>query len=136
MQTGVASNFVGSFISFDSNSTSGPNGPNSNLPPTACNIFGGNFSVGSDPTGQTGTGCLAQGFSDPFAQGVLPALGSFINPFSFISAAGIDPAEVGSYFQALDFRPQQETGVPEPSALAVLGLGLLGLFGAERWRRG
>ena len=131
LQTNQATNFVGSFISFDDDG--------SNLPTTACGIFGGGFSPAAAPApGGSGAGCLATGFTAPFPAGALPLLSTFIDPFSFISATGVDPNAVTSYFQALEFMPTEAPpppSAPEPASIALLGLGLLGTLAFRRRQR-
>jgi len=113
----VPVNFTQAYVQFSDNGTV--------LTPTS-SIFGG-YSVEANPVpGGSGTGLGTASFVAPFPVGPLPALGAFINPFSFLNDTGINSADVNGYTQALEFSPQ--SSVPEPASLAVWGsLGALGV---------
>jgi hypothetical protein len=102
-------------------------------------VFGQTLMPNPVPGGPAGQAEGTLGFVDPIGgPGPLPELGGFANPFSQLSNHGIDPTTVTGFSEALQFAPQvpipPPSGVPEPAALALLGVGLLGM-GATRLRR-
>jgi hypothetical protein len=104
------------FVQFTQNGTA--------LTPTS-GIFSG-FTVASNPVpGGTGMGVLGTGVT-PFPAGALPSLGSSLFPFGQLSGAGITPANVNDYEEALLFAPQAAS-TPEPSTWAMMILGFAGL---------
>jgi hypothetical protein len=123
LQTNQATNLVGTFLSFD-------------LGMSSCTAWGASFQMALDPAGLGGFGCLATGFVNPFPAEALPSLGTTTGSSSFatfISATGITN-NPSAHYVGLDFRPQQVTSTPEPSTIAVLGAGMLGLIGLARRR--
>lgn len=87
------------------------------LVPTG-NIFGG-YGFESNPVpGQTGTGWGVGGFSAPLGSGPLIALGTFISPWDYLNATGIDSTQANGYMQALLFEPTNP--VPEPASAALM----------------
>lgn len=116
IDAGVPLNFDGAYAQFNNNGTS--------LAATS-SIFGG-YSPGSDPVpGETGSGFVNSGFTAPFPAGPLPALGTFIDPFSFLNDTGINSANVNGFEEALEF-------APEPASVGVIAL--LGLTALRRRR--
>jgi PEP-CTERM motif len=111
------------FVQFTQNGTA--------LTPTS-GIFPG-FSVVSNPVpGGTGMGVLGTGVT-LFPAGPLPSLGSFLSPFGQLSGAGINPANVNDYEEALLFAPQAASA-PEPStwAMMILGFAAIGFMAYRR----
>jgi len=93
------------------------------------NIFGG-YSIESNPVpGFTGNGFGASGFSAIF-DSPLPSLGTYISPWAYLGATGINYAGVNGYEEALEFAP---TAVPESSTWAMMLLGFAGV-GFAGWR--
>jgi hypothetical protein len=95
--------------------------------------FGGICCAGPNPIDPA----LGQSFSSSF-QGVLqngvvtfnPTI--FVDPYSFVSTGGIDPMTANEFH--FGFHYTLPTSVPEPSALGLLGFGLLGLGWTRRKR--
>jgi hypothetical protein len=95
------------------------------------NIFGG-YSIASSPVpGFTGTGWAASGFSAIF-DSPLPTLGSYISPWAYLGATGVNYAGVNGYEEALEFSPTT-AATPEASTWAMMLLGFAGLSFAG-WR--
>jgi len=55
----------------------------------------------------------------------------FVDPYSFVSAGGIDPNTADDFTFALHFTPQTAT-TPEPASLWLLGIGVLALLICQR----
>lgn len=111
---------IAGFVSFDISGTT--------QAPTNCALFGAAFHVGTDPSGGGGgVGCLAVGTSQQFPAGILPALGTTIDPFNLLDSAGINSAAVTSYYEALEFTAQSVTPAPEPASFTIFGIGVTAL---------
>jgi hypothetical protein len=71
-----------------------------------------------------GEAYYASGFSDPLPAGTQTGWQQiFVDPYSFVSAGGIDPSTANEFIFALHFTPQTPT--PEPATLSLLGAGLI-----------
>jgi hypothetical protein len=84
-----------------------------------------------------GQGIGAGPFTGNFPAGPLPNLFTFVNPFDQLDGCcGLNTAATTSYEQAWHFDPQQAPpSVPEPSTIALLGLGMLGTLALRRRQR-
>jgi len=95
--------------------------------------FGGICCATSSNPILPGEAYYNSGFSDPLSAGLQTDWQQiFINPYSFVSAGGIDPDTANGFAFALHFTLQQPT--PEPASLSFLGAGLLGIAGLRRRR--
>jgi hypothetical protein len=92
-------------------------------------------ATASNPSPITGEAYYNSGFSGPLPAGVQSNWRQiFVDPYSFVSAGGIDPSTANDFHFALHFTLQTPVGVPEPASFAHLGAGVLGL-GLLRRRR-
>jgi len=74
-----------------------------------------------------GEAYYSSGFSDPLPAGVQSNWEEiFADPYSIVSEGGINPATADDFTFALHFTPQQSE-VPEPASVSLLGAGLVGL---------
>lgn len=118
LDAAVAVNFIAAYSEWSDSGTV--------LTPTE-NIFGG-YGIETNPVpGQSGTGLGVSGIVDPLAAGPAASLGAFISPWSYLNNAGFNSADVNGYEQALEFEPQTPIPTPEPTSLALLSAGVLGL---------
>ena len=110
-----ASNFDGAFVEFLNSSGTA-------ITPTS-SIFAG-YSVEPNPVpGGAGIG-LGASFTDLEPPMIWPALGTYIDPFSYLNSTGINSANVDGYVEALEFAPQASSA-PEPSSLLLTSTMLL-----------
>ena len=58
----------------------------------------------------------------------------FVDPYSFVSAGGVNPSTANAFTFALQFTPQQ-AATPEPASAMLLGTGLVALGLARRRSR-
>jgi hypothetical protein len=103
--------------------------------PWSYSFFGGYEPASSPVPGLSGTGVAnISPFNSPQPAGPLGNLGAFIDDYSDdLSSAGINPATVNGYTQALEFAPQT-AAVPELSTWAMMLAGFAG-FGLVRYRK-
>lgn len=92
----------------------------------------------TNPSPLTGWTWYNSGFSAPLSAGAVSGWQEiYIDPFSFLSAGGVDPSTVNGLNFALHFTPQSP--VPEPAEVAPLFLllagGLAGLVFQRRRRQ-
>lgn len=95
--------------------------------------FGGICCAGPNPIDPA----LGQSFSNSFPgvlqNGVVTFVPTvFVDPYSFLSAGGIDPTTVNDFH--FGFHYTLPSSVPEPAALGLLGAGLVGLGWMRRKR--
>jgi hypothetical protein len=60
----------------------------------------------------------------------------FVNPYSFVSAGGVNPSTANDFHDALHFSLVNPVATPEPTSAALIGAGLLGLALSRRRRQG
>jgi hypothetical protein len=128
LDAAVPVNFDGAYAAFLDSS-------GNTITPTS-SLFAG-YTVGADPVpGEVGTGLVNKGFTDDISAGPLPLLGAYIDPFDQLDSYGVTSASVDGWEQALEFAPQTPTPtVPEPRALPLVCLGVLGIAGVALRRR-
>lgn len=95
-------------------------------------IFGGSSVAANPVPGFSGTGFANGGYSAPLSN-PLPALGTYVDPWSYLDNTGIDSSTVNGYEEALEFTPTQP--VPESSTWAMMAIGFVGI-GSFAYRRG
>jgi hypothetical protein len=100
--------------------------------PWSYSFFGGYTPISSPVPGMSGTGVgNTTSFDSPQGSGPLGNLGAFIDGYSgYLSSAGINPATVNGWTQALEFSPTTPAA-PEASTWAMMlaGFAGLGFFG-------
>lgn len=121
LQATVPVKAIAGFAQFDDNGTL--------LNPTAA-IFPDTTVAPNPIPGMSGIGQLTIAtFS--FPAGPLPLIQTFIDPFSILNEAGIDPSLVTSFSDADEWVPQTPVTAPEPGSLTLIAGGLLA-FGIVR----
>jgi hypothetical protein len=89
-------------------------------------------ATASNPSPISGESYYNSGFSGPLAAGVQSNWQQiFVNPYSFVSAGGVDPNTANGFNFALHFTLQNQTATPEPEYLPVVA----GLLVAGFWYR-
>jgi PEP-CTERM motif len=130
--TVVATNFIGDASQWFAGSTvltqTGTTG-----------LFGQTLMPNPVPGGPAGQAEATLGFVSPFPVGPLPQLGAFADDLGFdLGNHGVDVTTVTGFSEALQFDPQQlvpPPSVPEPSSIALLGVGVLGAGFVARRKR-
>lgn len=104
-------------------------------PVTPLSDFGGICCASATNPILPGEAYYNSGFSAPLPAGVQTDWQQiYVDPYSFVSAGGINPDTANDFNFALHFTPQQAS-VPEPASLSLLGAGLAGLIGLGARRR-